>query len=511
MTIQEIIKKISKRNYIYESNKISEWLSWYNGKVNTFHFYNKYNGVKNVRKERVSLGMAKKICEDWADLLLNEKTKIVLGSEKDQKIFDKYLAESNFWQRANTLVEMYMALGMGAIVETIKDIEVGENGVIVNNGKIELQFINATKIYPITIVNDKITECGFANQSKDKTLITIHLLNEKGNYDIHNLICDNKNGNIIFDEKNYYVYKTNSKTPKFQIFKPNIVNNLDINSNLGISVFANAIDILKNVDLSYDTLSSELSQGRKRTFISTKLLNYNAKNGDEYEVFDEEDLSVYILPESEMEKPYIQNDTQELRVNSITLALQKNLDCLSQKCGFGANHYKFENDNITTATQVISENSDLFRTIKKHEILIEQNLIDFSRALIELINTYTDDKIDINTSVQIQFDDSIIEDLEKMKQSDRLDVANGIMSKAEFRAKYYGEDIEQAQKKIDEITKQDFTKMASYILSIRDDISHKTALELYPFIDNAEEELKRIEEEEMFNIRLEKQKGSEEK
>lgn len=36
--------------------------------------------------------------------------------------------------------------------------------------------------------------------------------------------------------------------------------------------------------------------------------------------------------------------------------------------------------------------------------------------------------------------------------NDRLDVSMGVMSKAEFRAKWYNEDLETAQRKLDEMS-----------------------------------------------------------
>ena len=47
--------------------------AWYKGKVSSFHNYSVYNGIKRIGRERASLGMAARVCEDWADLLLNEK------------------------------------------------------------------------------------------------------------------------------------------------------------------------------------------------------------------------------------------------------------------------------------------------------------------------------------------------------------------------------------------------------------------------------------------------------
>ena len=55
-----------------------------------------------------------------------------------------------------------------------------------------------------------------------------------------------------------------------------------------------------------------------------------------------------------------------------------------------------------------------------------------------------------DVEVTIDFDDSIIEDKETERKRDREDVAMGVMSLAEYRAKWYGEDEEEAKKKLPE-------------------------------------------------------------
>ena len=55
---------------------IAVWESWYKGKVRNFTFYRVYSGQGTYsRKQRKSLGMAKKLSEDIADLLLNERVR----------------------------------------------------------------------------------------------------------------------------------------------------------------------------------------------------------------------------------------------------------------------------------------------------------------------------------------------------------------------------------------------------------------------------------------------------
>ena len=59
--------------------KIEEWISWYNANVRRFTFYKVYTGRGTYKKcQRKSMNMAKKLSEDIADLLLNERVTITL-------------------------------------------------------------------------------------------------------------------------------------------------------------------------------------------------------------------------------------------------------------------------------------------------------------------------------------------------------------------------------------------------------------------------------------------------
>jgi len=52
--------------------------------------------------------------------------------------------------------------------------------------------------------------------------------------------------------------------------------------------------------------------------------------------------------------------------------------------------------------------------------------------------------------VSFVWDDSIIVDAETERQTDRQDVAMGVMSLAEYRSKWYGETLEEAAKNLPE-------------------------------------------------------------
>lgn len=444
MTIEKAITEAIGKEPMALNDYAELWLQWYKGNVEKFHTYNIYNGKKTINCERKTLNMPKKICEDWANLLLNEKTDIVFGDDEQHKNAQELLNKVNFWTKGNEGIEKTFALGTGAFVEGFDE-----------NGKVRFQFVNRMKIYPITMEQDKVVECAFVNVSSKTTTIQIHHKDKDGYYIITNLIYEKAQndtsesiGSLNIEKRS--VIGTGSKGAWFQLLKPNIANNLDINSPMGISIFANALDVLQGVDLAYDGFCEEMRLGQARIFLNKRLTQYDA-DGERY-TFDVNEKGFYYLGEGEDKQPLtFYNPT--LRTDAYFAGINNALNLLSSKVGFGENHYRFDKGGITTATQVISENSEMFRSLKKHEIILNDVIIEAVRALMYISNNFTDDgyNFDLNENLEVKFDDSIIEDKETQKMTDRQDVNLGVMSKAEYRAKWYNEDEETAKQKLAEI------------------------------------------------------------
>lgn len=452
MKIESIIKDVSGKDVIDLNELTDTWLQYYKGNVASFHSYSEYNGLNNVTRKRRTLNMPKKICEDWANLLLNEKTDVVYGDEKQQDALWKLLNRVNFWLKGNEGVEKSFALGAGAFVESVD-----------KGGNERLQFVTRPKIYPLTVEQDKITECAFVNINSHNTVIQIHLkghvednklvLNDNDNYVIRTLVfkknagtTDAEVGDLVSDE----TFETGDKFAWFQILKPNIANNIDLNSPMGISIYANSLDVLNGVDLAYDGFCEEMRLGRSRIFVNKKLLRRD-ENGETL-TFDNNESGFYYGGETENAKPF-EFYSPTLRTDGYFNGINNALNLLSSKVGFGENHYRFDKGGVTTATQVISENSEMFRTLKKHEIILNEVIIDVCKALMYIHNNFVTDtfKFNLDENIEVKFDDSIIEDKETMKMTDRQDVNMGVMSKVEYRMKWYNEDEETAKQKLAEI------------------------------------------------------------
>lgn len=447
--VYKIIRDITgiKKQFPRKSLHAKDWLSWYRGKVLGFHNYRIYNGTNYLELERKTLHMPKFVCETWANLLMNERCDIIIPEEQKIKL-DNILNDCNFWQKANDGVEKSFALGLGALVMNVVGLEQGEEtgNIKKEKAKIKIDFINETKMFPITVEDRDITECAFVTVGSEKTYVTIHMLNENGIYEIHNYILDS-------DRKveKKYIFNTKSEIPWFFVLRPNISSNFVtelIDDEIGISIFANSLDTFRAIDNKYDGFDLEYVLGRKRMFISTEAWTVNKEDGTTQRTFDPYDQLFYHLPENDEGKPLITNKADDLRFDAYIKGINAELQFLSMKCQLGESFFKFDGTSIATATQVISENSTLFRNIKKHEILLENVLINLTKVIIKASNDFTTTTFnDIKPEeIKIQFDDSIIEDKEAEMKRDREDVVAGIMSIPEYREKWYGEDAETAEK-----------------------------------------------------------------
>lgn len=452
MDYLEIVKKIYKEQAELENDSnIPYWECWYKGYDEKFHRYYIYNGKKKIERVKKSLKMFKKVCEDWASLLLNEKTSIAVNN---QEMFDTICEKMSLKQKGNQTVEYGFALSRAALVLTINDVQVNINektkiGIVQQSPKayLDLQLFNAKGIIPLSYRGNDIVECAFIEKGSKESVISIHELLDDGTYKITNLKVENKNQKI----KEQIEFNTQCKTPLFMIVSPNIVNNLDVDSKKPISICANAIDICKHIDDIFDSYNNEFILGKKRTFISAKLNQVNTENGNVESSFDPNDQTVYVLPQVELpngaEQQIIKNVSDSLRTNEHQIGLKDAFNLLSAQVGLGVDYYNFEKGRVMTATQVISEKSDTFRNLKKHELLIEKGLLNLAKSIMFIYNlVIKSNTFDDTESVAIQFDDSIIEDKATEKERDQKDVEFGAMSLLAYRMKWYGETEKEAKK-----------------------------------------------------------------
>ncbi|URN85158.1 phage portal protein [Acetobacterium wieringae] len=465
--MDERLREFIKNKYGYEIssgyyNEISEWEQWWRGFQKEFHEYTFNNGINVTKQKMFTLKMAKKISEDWAALLLNEKTEVVLDDEHTSQFlqgdngYGGVFGQNDFWVQGNALVEKAFAFGTGAIAVRIMSAKTTDSGNILNSPdtRIKLNYIPASKIIPLSWDNGDIKEVAFASNVIVKgnpfLYLEVHHRNDDETYTIENHYFNIKNTFVEAPLPPGMVprFYTGSKEPLFAIFKPNIVNPVKGSGAFGYSVYGNAIDNLKGVDLAYHNLCSDFRLGTKKVFMNKSLLMMT----DDGKEIPPDDINQQLFSHvgDGMESgQLIQEFNPTLRVAENVSGIQAQLDYLSFKVGFGTKHYQFNlssGSGAVTATQYVGDKQDLIQNINKHYISMKDSLTQLIRGILTIGQKVIDPKIKPDAEIVITFDDSFIVDKDSELLSMQQDVASGLIRPEIYLAKKYGVTEEEALK-----------------------------------------------------------------
>ena len=456
---------ISTEYYTY----IRNWRLWWEGYVEAVHSYRELGVNGQARKrELYRLGMAKRITEDWAALLLNEKTTItaedknatawLMGDDAEQGT-GGVLGDSNFWAEGNELLEKAFAYGTGAFVARADGAKVDKNGKVIPSAdcKATIEYIDALSIIPLSVAKSKIIEVAFVSEftkrGKDYIYIETHTKGENGNYIIENeyfLVEGMGMKKADIPEGIAPKFDTGSSLPWFSFIYPNITCNIRENNGLGMSVYANALDSLKAVDIAYNNFVRDFKLGGKKVFYNKSMLQTDAEG----KTITPDDVVQQLFQQvgDGMDfdaKQMVQEFNPSLRVQENKDGVQAQLDYLSFKCGMGTKRYQFNASGVKTATEYNGERQELVQHAQRHAIVLESALKTLCKALLYIGKAFCGANIDAETPITIQFEDGFVIDDAAARMNDLQEMRDGIMQKWEYRAKWYGETEEEAKAAID--------------------------------------------------------------
>ena len=464
--IVNIINSLGYKTYKFDygiyTNYILSCFNWYKGFDAGFHNYSEWNGFIKRRYEKARLNMGKRVCEDKASLTVNENINFEIEDARVREFLlgnnemTGVLGQNDFWTLASKTYEITNALGTGAFEIVVENLLKAGNNIIAHDGsKIKLVGHNALDIIPLSWdSNGNITEIAFTDQYKEKDTeyidLRLHVLDENGFYKIINKklrACKhNKDYVALENETVLDEFNTGSNIPWFSVLKLPIINNYYIDSPMGASILANCIDILKSIDDAFNILCTEYKYGTKKLFYHKRLLQRDS-NGNLISPDDTNSNIFYYMGDDlgadagDKENKLIHEFNPNLRIDEISKGMENGLNYLSVVCGLGNGYYKFTAGTVQkTATEVVSENSAMYRNIHKDQMAVEKCFLGLFKSAIYVHNLLYRDNLDINAVIKIKFDASITEDKVSIRERDLLEVEKGIMTIEEYRAKYYDSD-----------------------------------------------------------------------
>ena len=415
---------------------IDSWHAWMMA-TGSFYDYDDRDGAgRRYKVHRRSIKPAKRVCEEWASLLLNDDTTVQCEDQACTDWLADYFDSINFYGLGQGLVTKAFALGTGAWAVWLD----------VTNAKMQLRRYDARMVLPLSWDDDGISECAFCTRAFDgrREIDQLQLhVKEADGYHIRT-VCFDEKGERIEAEGVIDDLPTGCETPTFAVVKPAIENTCVDLSPFGQSVFEDAIDAVQAVDLAYDAIFSEVDLSKMRIFLSDMMFEVSGEGGERQAIpFGKHDCTVYrkISSTDDMIKEF----APQLRTDAQAKALRTALQTLGDLTGFGLNYFDIDDSGgLKTATEVSADNSALMRNIRRHENLMEGAIAQISRAAIHCANAFLGESLPDPGTITVNWDDSIITDTAAEKAQDMAEVGT-TLNAWEYRCKWYGEDEETAK------------------------------------------------------------------
>lgn len=435
-----------------------KWKKWYAG-VTDFHKRKVIEENQKVDRVIMHSDFGRLIASEWAAQFLNEGLLLSLGEGNEQ--FDKLnavLAKNHFKTRLNEFAEKYFALGIGAtVIRPSKIVGDQETKRLVpkKNTKVKIDYVDATRVIPITIEDKEVTECAFVKMGTKKVTIQVHLKDEETEeYVIVEVDgVTNDDTSYQLDLKARRVWKTTSTEPLFQVWFPAGVDNKYLNNQLGKSVIDNCIPYIMIYDEALDKFHKEYKNGGKKRFISTDLEYINPETGKTEKVpLGEEDT--YLPPAASGDPSKVNEYASNIRADGFIRGLEYNANMISKVSGLGDGRFGVDANGrpVQTATAAILKESGAYKNVKKNENIADEKI----KQLLMAIKYVYNECVEPNAftfeleDIKIEFDDNIIEDNGAKKDQDLKEVNAGLMTKAQYLAKWTELNEEDALKALQE-------------------------------------------------------------
>lgn len=445
-------------------------------------------------RELYRMNAAKAVCAELAGLVWGEECEInvsIDGRESDDENPDplnefvqSVLCGNAFHEKMQESIEEACALG-GAALKVWRDIRHDSEGNEVEGSEnIRIGYAMADQFVPISWDNAQVREGVFISRVAKAgwyyTRLEWHTWDGE-TYTVKNElfrseITKGANGDSqdilgirVPLAEMYPFLEEETVIPVgeslFSYWRTPIANNLDDNSPLGMSLYGNALETLHALDICYDSFVREFRLGKKRIIVPARAVRtvVDPQTGAMCRYFDANDEAYEALASDDPNDLKVQDNSIELRVDEHIAALNAFLSVLCLQLGFSANTFSFnQHEGMKTATEVVSENSKTFKTIKTMQNQLRPAVEHLVRNIIDVAVLYgmewegqsVESLARNGYHVNVVFDDGVTQDRQTNVNEGVMLVGAGLLSKFTFMTdKKYGQGLtpEQAEEELNRI------------------------------------------------------------
>ena len=457
--------------------------------------------IANPKAERTlyRMNMAKALCAEMAGLVWGEECTVNVSMEGREstdenpdplnEFVQRVLEKNAFHEKMQEDIEEGLALG-GSALKTWAESKRDESGnEIPETRKVMIGYAMADQFIPISWDNARVTEGVFVSRIAKGGYyytrlewhrwngLTYVITNELYRSEIQKGKNADETQDILgvrYPLSEIYPYLDEEteipvEESLFTYWRTPIANNLDDNSPLGMSIYGNSLETLHALDICFDSFVREFRLGKKRIIVPARSVRsvVDPVSGKLCRYFDPNDETYEALASDTPDDLKITDNSVEIRVEEHVAALNAFLSILCLQTGFSPGTFTFDqHTGLKTATEVVSEDSKTYKTIKTIQKQIRPAVEHIVRNIIDVAILYemTDENgTPIATlaaggyNVNIVFDDGITQDRQTNINEGVMLVGAGLLSKYTFMTDpKYGQGLtpEQAQEELQRIREE---------------------------------------------------------
>lgn len=393
--------------------------------------------------DRLSISPASMVASEIPSLIMNEGT--ILSSSEDA--VNDWLERTipNFVDEQAEFISTVFALGVGAWVANFHGYE--------GNVSTSIDSMKAWQIIPL--LGDG---CAFISKvtvnSKMYDQLQLRYFNqETQSHVVETLLFNSQNRiNPVEVEGITGFVDTKQPLPTYALVKPAKYNAHDELTPLGASVIEDICDSCRLVDEAFNQMYWQVRVSLPKMVVDEQAIVRDSKGNAKFVNTMDQIMFAPISASISAESPMTVYNP-DTHIDDMVTAFNNALAVLGFRTGFGAGYWSFTlGQGLKTATEVVSTNATLIRTIRKHEHSIENSVRDLVQGAFAAECAMNGCRVDEPVPVDILWDDSVISDDKADRDMMKDDIARGLCPKWKYLVKYQGMSEEDAKAFTDEVS-----------------------------------------------------------
>lgn len=444
------------------------------------------------KRDLERLNMGKAACQELSSLVWDEQCAVNVSQDTDTEerhplgdFVSEVLRRNNFTTKMQEHIEQSLALGGGALKVWVDGKHDEDGSIVPGTETLRIGYCMADQFVPTAWDNAEVSEGVFISRmAKDGyyyTRLEWHKWDGETYWVTNEAFRAEKGSTAEPQDILGFRYPLSLCFPGiaeetsiqglehslFTYYRTPVANNLDDNSPLGVSIYANALSTLHALDIAFDSFVREFRLGRKRIIVPVQAMRtvVDPETGMPRRYFDASDEVYEALATDDPEALKIRDDTVELRIDEHVAAINALLNVLCLQMGFSAGTFTFdrsERGGVKTATEVISENSKTYKTVKAVQTQVSTAIERLVAEIIDVASVYglQYEGMDIAAlakpgwECKVTFDDSILQDRQTNINEGIALTGAGLMSKKTFLCDKMGMTEEQADIELERIREE---------------------------------------------------------